>query len=72
MSSQKSTSILDNQPPASNHSKLWDKAIADAEELIENARGDIQQLKKSIELSKRLRAKGAAFPGEGANKEIAT
>ena len=68
---QKSTTILDTRPPVSNHSKRWDKAIADAEELIEGARRDIRRLKKSIELSKRLRAKGAAFPGEGASREIA-
>ena len=71
MTNEKSTTILDSPLPVSNHSELWDKAIADAEELIEGARGDIRRLKQSIELSKRLRAKGAAFPGESANKEIA-
>ena len=42
----------------------WDKAIADAAELIEESKREQRELKRSIELLTRLRDAGAALPGE--------
>jgi hypothetical protein len=67
MRRQKSTTILDTIPDASNQAKLWERAIADAEEMIREtetqARGRVKELKSSIRMLTALRAKGAAFPG---------
>jgi hypothetical protein len=48
-----------------NGLNLWDKAIADAGELIEESHSLVRQLKKSIEMMRRLRDKGVIFPGGG-------
>jgi hypothetical protein len=68
---RKSTTILANDSQATKQSKSWDQAIADAEELIDEAKSQERELKRSIELFKRLRDSGAALPGESASTKIA-
>lgn len=58
------SAILANSSSRLSEPNLWDRAIADAKELIEDSRTQIRQLKRSIELAKRLRDQGAAFPGD--------
>jgi hypothetical protein len=49
---------------ATKSASLWDKAIRDAQELIEESHASVPQLKRSIGLMRELRDKGAPFPGE--------
>jgi hypothetical protein len=60
---KKSTSILDKSCDMSNHERLWERAIADAEELIKDSQKNVRELRRSIAMFKRLRDSGAAFPG---------
>ena len=61
---RKSTIILGNNSRPAKTPNRWDKAIADAAELIEESKREQRELKRSIELLKRLRDAGAALPGE--------
>lgn len=61
-----STLILDKQESLSKPSGLWDKAIADAQELIQEAEAEIAKLRRSITMMAELKRSGARFPGEGA------
>lgn len=56
-----STTILDNfrQP---NSRELWDRAIADAEEMIGDETAHVRRLKRSVKMLRELRDTGAAFP----------
>lgn len=42
----------------------WDKAIADAEKMIQEAKAKITNLRLSIKAFKELRDSGEPFPGE--------
>lgn len=64
-----STIILDKPKAASNSQELWDKAIADAEEMIQEEAAHLKQLKRSVVLSKELRDRGVGFPGVGQTGE---
>ena len=52
-------------------SEKWDKAISDAEGMIREAKERIAQLKSSVKTFKRLRDRGAPFPGESADQSEA-
>lgn len=62
MSKSKSTNKSENLD-AKSKGGLWDVAITDAEQMIENLSGQIRQLKQSILAFKGLREAGAPFPG---------
>jgi hypothetical protein len=64
MKSKKSTLILDKSERLSKSPDLWDKAIADAQELIGEAETEIAKLRRSIKLLADLKRSGAQFPGE--------
>lgn len=47
----------------SNQDSLWEQAIADAGEMMKQAQARAAELKRSIEILKNLRERGAHFPG---------
>ena len=65
MSKNLSTSIFTKSYDASNQDSLWEQAISDAQELRKQAQARAAELKRSIEILKSLRERGAKFPGSG-------
>jgi hypothetical protein len=65
---KKSITILGKSSRLANEAnhklERWDKAIADAAELIEDAKREQKELERSIRLLTDLRDRGASFPGE--------
>jgi hypothetical protein len=57
-----STTILDKRKRLSKRRDSWDKAIADAQELIREAEAEIARLKQSIVLFTDLKRRGAKLP----------
>jgi hypothetical protein len=60
----KSKSIAKIKKDKISTSGSWDTAIADAEELIQKATGDIRKLKKSIRYFRQQIQQGRPFPGQ--------
>ena len=60
---RKASIILVRSNGVTKPTNPWDRVITDAQEMIEDARTSIRQLRRSIELSKKLRDRGAVFPG---------
>jgi hypothetical protein len=58
---RKSTTMLAKGSQATKQPKSWDQAIVDAEELLDDPKGQKRELTRSIELFKRLRDRGAAL-----------
>ena len=56
---------------APQHRRQWDKAIADAEEMIREERAQIARLEQSILSMKDLRDSGVPFPAAQAEQQEA-
>jgi hypothetical protein len=68
MSKRVSTPIITKSSEGSNQAGLYEKAIADARELIQGSRREQAELERSIRLLVQLRDSGAPFPGQPVEK----
>ena len=64
MSKEKATTNLAVLGGVSQPVSRWDKAIADAEEMIKEEKNKITKLRRSIEAFRTFRDNGTPFPGE--------
>lgn len=71
MSKKKDTTILAVLDGTSQAVSHWDKAIADAEEMIKEEKTKISKLRRSIEAFRALRDGGVPFPGESVEQSRA-
>jgi hypothetical protein len=63
MAKKKAITIFTTAKNAAKSRDPWDKAIADAQEMIEKESASIAELRRSIRYFEELRDSGAAFPG---------
>jgi hypothetical protein len=73
MSKRKSTTILANRRRVSkSQAAAWDKAIADANEMIREVEDEATRLRHSVRSFQELRDSGAAFPGHSSLESVHT